>query len=151
MSYQTVINILNEAAQDTLIKTVIVTDRYDRIKDIDKNKYPLLHADITNAPVNFSEAGVMVRPYQINILLHLGESTGKSKGSIDIDELNSLNAQLDSIASNFIRNIYENADKNFLEDTDILTSIPVFNNGANVWNIQLNFTVVGDEECVDCN
>jgi hypothetical protein len=151
MSWKSIISILQDASEDTLINQVIITDRYTRIEDKDKNKYPLLHCDITNIPFSFGQNGTMIKQYNVNMILFFGESTDKSKGQLSIDELNDINSQLDDIISNYLRNLYEDSNQNIFEINDIITSEPIRNNGAPAFNLSVDVTIIGNEECVDCD
>lgn len=152
MSYSNLIDTLNLAADNTLINNVIVTDDYTRIIDDEKNKYPLLHIDITNSTKTFTDRGVMLSNYTLNSFLYLGANDSSSKATLTIDELNNLNIQLDNIANSFLSNLYFLEESySVLNSLNVTNSAPLKTNGAQCFNINFEIQVFVDNvPCIDC-
>ena len=152
MSYSKLLNVLNEAAENTMIHTIIITDDYTRIKDQDKTLYPLLHVDITSSTKTFTTSGVMLSNYTLNCFLYLGANDSGSKITLTISELNQINTELDDIVNHLVSNLYFiQDDGGAINSFNTTNSVPVNTNGAQCWNLSLELQIFVDSvPCIDC-
>jgi hypothetical protein len=149
MSYSLAQSILTQAGEDTLLQEVIVTERYGKITDTQKHKYPYMWANITESNPVTGENGVNRVTYTVNLNLFYGENDNKSKGSIDAEKLNESNTLIDSIFGKYINNLYYSEDVDEFEFPTATTNVPLQNNGANVWGGSVSITILNDITCSD--
>lgn len=145
MSLTKLINIIETAAEDTQIKAVYFSHRYDQLTDTEKTQDPFIWCDVTGADPLLTDSRALFDTWTVNTSIFLGDGTGRSKGQLTYQEITEIEKELDTIRTQLIYNISENEDVNDY-NVNVQTNLPMRNNGDLIWFLSFNIQLLNDNK-----
>lgn len=151
MSRKVLKNILIDQKEGTLIKTIIVSENYSKITDVDKNQYPLLHVMITGGKAYRSTNEAFFNKWNVTANLYMLPPVGGSKGDLPISEEEDLSDDMEAVIAHYQNNLFNVEEFNTIDTMEMTTSIPTKINGAMIWQTTMIIDMLNQNKlCIDC-